>query len=89
VYLIPFNPEIVESGSEEVIVSDDVQENVVVTSTDDESVCCDLVESHVVPIGDLDVLNTIELSCDENFQSSLEDPSPITPSDLRFELIHI
>jgi hypothetical protein len=29
------------------------------------------------------------LSCDENFQSSLEDPSPITPSDLRFELIHI
>lgn len=82
VYFIPQNPEILAENLEEVVLSGDVaQETIVVTTTDDESVGGDFNESSVVPIENLDVLNTIELSCDENFQSSLE-PSPITPSDL-------
>lgn len=64
-----------------VLSGDVAQETVVVTTTDDESVGGDFDESSVVPIENLDVLNTIELSCDENFHSSLE-PSPITSSDL-------
>ncbi|XP_062570368.1 zinc finger CCCH domain-containing protein 13-like [Saccostrea cucullata] len=84
VYFVPSNPEVSEDTAEEVVLSEDVaQETIIVTTTDEESVCDDYVEPHVVPIGDLDVLNTIELSCDENFQPSLEDPSTITPSDLR------
>lgn len=71
-YFIPSNPEILEENSDDVVLSGDVaQETIVVTTTDDESVG-DFVESHIVPIGNLDVLNTIELSCDDNFQSSLE-----------------
>lgn len=72
VYFIPSNPEILEENSDDVVLSGDVaQETIVVTTTDDESVG-DFVESHIVPIGNLDVLNTVELSCDDNFQSSLE-----------------